>query len=640
MNYIPETSLVNLHADVPISRNRQIYFSSPSAQTLYFNNKRIATKAGCTYLKKRGVLSIEWNASVVQQANYLSFINPDFENVTFYCKILGYKYINNVTSEIYVEIDWFQTRMHEAEYHACSIIREHTTEEDYQKAVANPWRRDIPELLTDEGLPVGESLEAIYNDGTLSGFSIVGNRFDLLTGFPLITDAYKALQVTMYLSPIRTAVELSDTQLNQFRTFLSYWSTLNGQTFEADSVDIDSMFSFIRDNFATSYAVLTMPLLSGTTTLDNLSKAVQILGELGITSCIIGLYVLPNWIASGADLTTHFQIPKLIGYDPKLNTYPFRYLRVKSPLDVKEYRLDLFDSLSKSADGLVGFALKSNSNGCPRMTLLPMGYKNDNEGPNYFERLEYAAFPQVGIATDAYQSFLNNVISNSMLSTTIEQRRANLQSASAQNLAAQVAPVSSAISGITNVGRDVALGASQLNNFGNKRGALGAASTAAESYMEFTQLQGAAAQSQANYLAQRDLSTDIEHYGSGQSAVYNNDKRAFVGYDYKPSGTSGYLPYELDVITFICELVTLNDDILQKYSDFLTVYGYKSLRTGVPHICDYIKNGTNAPHNVTFDGETFTYVQTENMHVTGLQANECAYIENLFNSGCRFLKGD
>ena len=53
-----------------------------------------------------------------------------------------------------------------------------------------------------------------------------------------------------------------------------------------------------------------------------------------------------------------------------------------------------------------------------------------------------------------------------------------------------------------------------------------------------------------------------------------------------------------------------------------------------------IKNGTNAPHFEDIDSEKLTYVQTENMHVTGLPKYAIDYIENMFNAGCRFIKGD
>ena len=162
MLIVPDSN-VSLYAGVPISDGHEIVFRSKTEQSTYFATKRIASKAGCTYLRKTGRLRIEWSTETVMRADFISFKNPSFENITFYAKLIDYEYVNNVTTDVLYEIDWFQSFCFDVDYHACEILREHLTEEDYQKAVANPWRRDIPELLTDEGLPCDKTLEKIYN---------------------------------------------------------------------------------------------------------------------------------------------------------------------------------------------------------------------------------------------------------------------------------------------------------------------------------------------------------------------------------------------------------------------------------------------------------------------------------------------
>ena len=152
-----------------------------------------------------------------------------------------------------------------------------------------------------------------------------------------------------------------------------------------------------------------------------------------------------------------------------------------------------------------------------------------------------------------------------------------------------------------------------------------------------------AMQAQANYeAAQQNINIQNEAISArtGSSAVFDGTKRAFINDQYIPGGSGVYGMYAVNGVVFDLQIVSLADDIIEKYSDYLSIYGYKSLRTGIPHICDYVTDGSNKPHFTTFDSETFTYVQTENMHVTGIQNVACRYIENLFNSGCRFLKGD
>ena len=126
--------------------------------------------------------------------------------------------------------------------------------------------------------------------------------------------------------------------------------------------------------------------------------------------------------------------------------------------------------------------------------------------------------------------------------------------------------------------------------------------------------------------------------GDFSSAIFDMTKGAYTNDTYIPGSTTGYLPYHYDELNFTAEVVKLERDVLDKYSTFLDIYGYKSLRTGIPHVCDYMNDGSNAPHFTDFDNEKSTYVKTENMHVTGALQVACRSIENLFNNGCRFLK--
>ena len=234
MLIVPDSN-VSLYADVPISDGHEIVFRSKTEQSTYFATKRIASKAGCTYLRKTGRLRIEWSTETVMRADFISFKNPSFENITFYAKLIDYEYVNNVTTDCIYEIDWFQSFCFDVEMHPCGIVREQLTEEDYQKAVANPWRRDIPELLTDEDLPVSESLECIYTNGVNTSGTVTGNRFPMTSGIPLIDQGLKQLQIVMYLSSI---IFLSATTQPGIESSLSIFSC-NSSAFNFFSVFIN-----------------------------------------------------------------------------------------------------------------------------------------------------------------------------------------------------------------------------------------------------------------------------------------------------------------------------------------------------------------------------------------------------------------
>lgn len=620
MSLIIPDSTVNLYADVPISGDHQLVFSSRSAQATYFLNKRVASKAGCSYLRKTGRLRIEWSTARVMQSNYISFTNPSFENVTFYAKITDWEYVNNETTDILYEIDWWQTYMFDFEAHACGILREQLTEADYQKAVANPWRRDIPELLTSENLPVSESLECIYTNGENQAGVLTGNRFKMSSGIPAISEGMQQLKVVMYLSAIANFNDLEDSQKTVFRAFLSKWETLNGQSFDYSTVDVNQIFSSTAENFIRSYAVLAMPI-SNTVAF---SEALTLLTQLGINGNIVGLYVLPNWMASGGSFDNGFIVPKLNVKSPKLNTFPFRYLRIKSAQDTKEYRLDLFKDLSESEDGntWVRFRYVSNVCGLPIMAIMPVSYKTDGAG-NYFERIEYSNFPQVAYSTDAYLAYIAAQEQQALIKWSTPVGQATFDYEAMKSATSYLDIAKNLSSNISNMGMSG-------NGVGNLLGGI-------QNVMMGSQ-QANLDTAKAEQNVYENMSASM--MGSGYSAVYNNSKPAFIADEYHPGGNGGYLAYEYSMLDFTCEIVELSPDVLEKYDTYFECYGYNSARYGLPHICDYIKNGTNAPHYSTYDGDTFTYVQTESMHVTGVQYAACKAIEDMFNRGVRFLKGD
>lgn len=661
MSLIIPDSTVNMYADVPISAGHQLVFSSVSAQNTYFLNKRLVTKAGCSYIRKTGRLRIEFNAARVQQCNYMSFTNASFENVTFYARILDYEYVNNETTDVLYAIDYWQTYMFDAEFHACSILREHLTEVDYQKAVDNPWRRDIQELLTDEGLPCDKNLEKIY---TTNLSSYTGEQFRVPS--KISADDSDNMVLCMFLSSfdIETIVtdentgNINSETLAEYNAFLENFNYYVYTDTQIAGTTVKKLrFNSWSNNFGMTYSVMAIKMSSLTTpvvgtkatvAMNQLGKAIDFLTAYGITSSIVGLYVLPEWIfnvstafesnAPGTEIDV--AVNKLIGVDPKLNTFPFRYLRVSSPLDVKEYRLDLFNEMN-NGNANCPLLFSYNLNGVPAISISPIDYSrvvtsDDNYvKSNYDETITFQAFPQMGFSCDAFLTFLSQQYSSAMTGNTMAGQSSLIaaqQEAMAAQGAAALGAVSSPITGFADiVGKAL-------------RGDLGGAVTSGFGMGNIANEQAASiARAQATYeQSQQNINIQNEAQGGrlNGSGVFYGTKRAYVNDQYSKGSSSGYLPYQFNSICFWITIVSLNDDILQKYSDYLSIYGYKSLRTGRPHVCDYVTDGSNAPHFTTFDDETFTYVQTENMHVTGLQANACTAIENLFNVGCRFLKGD
>ena len=150
--YIVPSSTVNLYRGVPYDTGRVVAFSSKAKQSAYFQRKLVQSAVPCTYVRRTGEVRLEVPLSVAKNCNYMSFVNPDFENVTWYAAIDDYEYINNGCTAITYTIDYFQSLCFSVTFDPCSIDREQLSVDDYNKSVQNPYNFNILELQTMENI--------------------------------------------------------------------------------------------------------------------------------------------------------------------------------------------------------------------------------------------------------------------------------------------------------------------------------------------------------------------------------------------------------------------------------------------------------------------------------------------------------
>ena len=156
MRIQPNTT-INLYSNVPIDNGEQLTFRSKGEQTSYFRSKLVRSNVECTVVKqKSGTLRLELSGSIVSQCNYLSFINPSFDNKIIYCKIVDYDYINN---EIKYIIDYWQTWCFDVTFDNMFIEREHISQAAKNLLDNDPYSLEVPEMLTAENLPYVDAIE-------------------------------------------------------------------------------------------------------------------------------------------------------------------------------------------------------------------------------------------------------------------------------------------------------------------------------------------------------------------------------------------------------------------------------------------------------------------------------------------------
>lgn len=666
MAIITPSSTVSLYSGVPITTGQQLIFKTEAEQSSYFLSKRVANRVDCSYIRKTGRLRLEYSASVVSNADYLSFKNVDFENKTFYAQVLDFEYVSNTTTDIIYSIDWFQTYMFDMEINPCYILRQHASEGDYNNNVNRLVPRD-GSFETDEGLPVGEALMTNPSLGSLntdsSGWATTYGNVSYASD---ITN-YLIISLSHFNNETWAPEDL-----NEFLDLFDYYGNSTGIPTSLNNSSVAVVDHFVR---ATSILGIKVDYVdySGENHLKNkLSRALELLALYNNQSSIVSMYVLPRWFLAGYfkedgfqdnvsgftgtipvnfesyDLAEFVQNKDLI-YDPKIRRFPYSYLQVKSPNDTKEYKYELFNDLY--TDSEIRFKVVTNINGSPIMSFMPMYYKGavgqrKQIEANYNERIDYSDFPQVAYSIDAYSAFLGQQYQSAMTKNTnsgigqmITNNRAAINNQNMQPLNAAMNLMTGGLSsGASFVGSGV----------GSVIGGAGGMINGVTGYMP------QAYQNEVNVRnAQNDITTFLEAdrgvRGQITSTVFEESRRAYNNDIYTPGGNGGFIPYSLNIIDFKILSIRLRNDVAIKYSNYFKLYGYKDGSYSIPNISYYIKNSNDVGSLPKFlriwdnDKSKYitplaTYLQTENASVSGIPHMASKSIENLFNAGCRFLK--
>ena len=127
--YIVPNSTIRLLHNVRLEPDylNTIYFATLAAQTAYFNGKSKYTLSQQSYQRKdKGVCRVNYKAEDLYDCNYMMFQNTSFGNKWFYAFITRVEYINNVTSDVYYEIDVMQTWLKDITFSMCFVEREHS----------------------------------------------------------------------------------------------------------------------------------------------------------------------------------------------------------------------------------------------------------------------------------------------------------------------------------------------------------------------------------------------------------------------------------------------------------------------------------------------------------------------------------
>ena len=140
--YIAPNSNIRLLRNVPLEPDyiNTLYFANVNAQTTYFQGQAKYSLTQQSYQRvNKGVCRVNYKAEDLYDCNYMMFQNASFGTKWFYAFIKEIEYVNNVTSNIYYEIDVMQSWAFDYTLTRCFVEREHSeTDEIGDNIVSEP----------------------------------------------------------------------------------------------------------------------------------------------------------------------------------------------------------------------------------------------------------------------------------------------------------------------------------------------------------------------------------------------------------------------------------------------------------------------------------------------------------------------
>ena len=684
---IPQNSRVVLYKTM-IADDRELVFSNITAQQNYYNKHYFRTFENVSVVKKSlNKIKLEIPMGDVLQCNMLSFINPSFDNKTFYAKIIDYEYISNNTTAIFYEIDYWQTFMFDVEYYDSMIEREHLSEALYQKALANPQDDSIIELATEEDISIPEEAYTFTNDGDsewgapskiapakgleqvfllqiapfmdteekdASGYTRSDYLKKLQAEWDKFVKEHPNELAPYYTGEIDATTDkpaktwLGNIYINDFlnseggRAIDKAWQERKAKVlseFKTSTTETKSewkeflkAFPEIIEPGLTQNGVLSTYCLIQPFTIagqGKIQEAIDFLTLKGASSSVVGYYIVPKYMVDdiqwgGGGYVVDVTNPSNSRH-PKLNTGKFSYIEAQAPNGVKKqyhYRNFLDNHNQK-------FMVLSNINGQPVTVLTPVNYLQENKGNGITieNSLSFSEFVAPAYMTDQYLTFL----SSQMQSSLMEKSAIN----SNRYLRNNIMQIASSTIGGAQAGAGAGGIASGIG------AATGLISSGFNAYMNSIDRNTLLADADRISAVNSGASASAYKKGLTPSLAWKGSEGAFNNDTYNAGSSSGWLAYMFSGIRFRLDFKYINDYYKERYEKYFDHYGYKSNRFGAPRVGLWATGSSDQePHWEQINGVPTTYVKTDGCRVLGPILVATREIQDMFDRGIRFIKGD
>ena len=694
---ITPDSTITLYQNVDIDNGEQLVFSSKANQTAYFQSKIHPNGAytPCTVVRKTGTIRVEKPGSVVAACNYLSFVNPSFDNKTIYARIIDYEYVNNECVEISYLIDFWQTWMFDVTFQDSFIEREHLSQADFTKAETNPYDPSILEFRTAENLDFGKDLEKPYysfgttsdKDGVYCGDAVcsalgVPNRVGVLIAFSDVdfakadsTSSAGQASPSSGFAQLLHNIQISGSgssatePMDFYKLSTSVYDYLNNlypslvtsPNYRGDgwNITIDGTTYNIIPGSSSIKSPISYIFIDGgaapASEFDTATGKVATILDwftLNAESSIIGIYPVPAGLmvlcGSSYGSPLGASIPTAIGQNvvnKKLDLYPYSYYRLVAPNgDVKELRIEDFKAAQDSASPCQ-VAMSLDIVEKPNLIVAPTNYKAEGAAPhnlttnaNVREGIIFSQFPTLPYAIDAFLAQIA-AVSNSLIGNNTLEYRNNFQYRS--ELLNDVTIKNSA----SGLGHTVLAGTSMLTGQGTGGNFTPAA----------TGLRGAQLNEQYGRPAIQNEADMVDAASRAKSLIANESNNAiYDNYQYTKPAYASDIYHQINgdgisnfnynsFVDILFMRVALHPTILAQYDNYFSHFGYNSSRCGIPRVVNYVHGSTtttDVPHWTTINNKLTTYIKTRDCKVIHSMLPVASFIKAMFDSGVRMIKGD
>lgn len=361
MTYIPPNSTVQIYGDLGLTPTHDdtLYFSSTSAKDNYFSALTpLGTYNNLSYSRRnRGIIRVQANMSALVSASYMRFKNTSFENKWFYAFVTGVEYVNNITTDIFFEVDVIMTWMGAFTLGQCYVERQHVTNDS------------IGANIADEGLKCGE-------------YVCEGSSTTALFGTYYVC-VYKALPA-------------SEEDLTQDQTLGFTYAALTQGTYSALEI---------------AYFPLTVAGVGG------LKTAITDLTTDHREEEILMLRLVPYYFcdfSNGEIVSVPFTVEKpyasLGGYVPrnnKLYCYPYKYLEViNCEGSENNYKYEYFNTLpDTTSSGYASFNIEGTAD-TPEVNIMCIPHNYNGKQYDYENSITMQNFPTIAWNVDGYKAYI------------------------------------------------------------------------------------------------------------------------------------------------------------------------------------------------------------------------------------------